>query len=77
MIQIYQFCQTMLIYNWHDKLDKVPADCIGFVYIITNTTNNRKYIGKKLAKFAKTKYRIVKLKNGKKKRKKIREKILR
>ena len=29
----------------------------------------------KLAKFAKTKYRIVKLKNGKKKRKKIREKI--
>lgn len=30
------------------------------------------YIGKKLAKFKKTTYRTVKLKNGKKKRKKIR-----
>ena len=30
------------------------------------------YIGKKLAKFKRTTYRIVKLKNGKKKRKKIR-----
>lgn len=30
------------------------------------------YIGKKLAKFKKTTYRVVKLKNGKKKRKKIR-----
>ena len=33
------------------------------------------YIGKKLAKFSKTTYRVVKLKNGKKKRKKIRGKI--
>lgn len=58
-----------------NEVTELPDDCVGFVYIITNITNNRKYIGKKLAKFAKTKYRIVKLKNGKKKRKKIREKI--
>ena len=33
------------------------------------------YIGKKLAKFAKTTYKVVKLKNGTKKKKKIRGKI--
>ncbi len=33
------------------------------------------YIGKKLAKFSKTTYKTVKLKNGKKKRKRIRGKI--
>jgi hypothetical protein len=33
------------------------------------------YVGKKLAKFAKTTYKVVKLKNGTKKRKKIRSKI--
>jgi hypothetical protein len=37
--------------------------------------SGRKYIGKKLAKFSKTTYRVVKLKNGNKKRKKIRSKI--
>ena len=29
----------------------LPEDCVGFVYEITNTTNGRKYIGKKLARF--------------------------
>ena len=29
----------------------MPEDCEGFVYEITNTTNGRKYIGKKLAQF--------------------------
>jgi hypothetical protein len=33
------------------------------------------YIGKKLAKFSKTTYKVVKLKNGTKKKKKIRGKI--
>ena len=56
-------------------VEELPEDCVGFVYLITNTLTGRKYIGKKLAKFAKTTYRIVKLKNGKKKRKKIRGKI--
>jgi len=53
----------------------LPEDCVGFVYLITNNLTGRRYIGKKLAKFSKTTYRMVKLKNGKKKRKKIRGKI--
>jgi hypothetical protein len=56
-------------------VETLPEDCIGFIYLITNTTNGRKYIGKKLAKFSKTTYKTVKLKNGTKKKKKIRSKI--
>ena len=56
-------------------VNELPEDCIGFVYCITNLINNRKYIGKKLAKFSKTTYKTVKLKNGTKKKKKIRSKI--
>jgi hypothetical protein len=64
--------------DWTHKnqlITELPEDCVGFVYIVTNTESGKRYIGKKLAKFAKTKYRIVKLKNGTKKRKKIKEKI--
>jgi hypothetical protein len=53
----------------------LPEDCVGFVYLITNNITGRKYIGKKLAKFSKTTYKTVKLKNGNKRRKKIRNKI--
>ena len=53
----------------------MPEDCTGFVYLITNKTNDRKYVGKKLAKFAKTTYKVVKQKNGVKKKKKIRTKV--
>ena len=56
-------------------VETLPEDCVGFVYIITNKTNGRMYIGKKLAKFSKTSYKTVKLKNGTKKKKKIRSKI--
>ena len=56
-------------------VDSLPEDCVGFVYLITNNITGRKYIGKKLAKFSKTTYKMVKLKNGKKKRKKIKGKI--
>ena len=56
-------------------VETLPEDCVGFVYVITNITNNRKYIGKKLAKFSKTTYKTVKLKNGNKKKKRIRSKI--
>jgi len=56
-------------------IEILPEDCVGFVYLITNNISNRKYIGKKLAKFSKTTYKIVKLKNGNKKKKKIRSKI--
>ena len=57
------------------EIIELPEECVGFVYIITNTLTGRKYIGKKLAKFSKTTYKTVKLKNGKKKRKKIKGKI--
>jgi hypothetical protein len=56
-------------------VETLPEDCAGFVYLITNTTNDRKYIGKKLAKFSKTTYKVEKLKNGKKRRRKIRSKV--
>jgi hypothetical protein len=56
-------------------IDTLPDDCIGFVYLITNTVSGRKYVGKKLAKFSKTTYKVVKQKNGTKKRKKIKSKI--
>ena len=56
-------------------IETLPEECVGFVYLITNTISGRMYIGKKLAKFAKTSYKVVKLKNGTKKRKKIRSKI--
>ena len=61
-------------YN-NELIEEISEEYIGFVYIITNLTNNRKYIGKKLAKFAKTTVRVVKLKNGSKRKKRIRGKI--
>jgi len=64
--------------TWHYQntiIEILPEDCVGFVYLITNNISGRKYIGKKLAKFAKTTYKTVKLKNGTKKKKKIRGKI--
>ena len=36
-------------------VDKLPEDCEAFVYLITNLTNDKKYVGKKLAKFKTTK----------------------
>jgi Putative endonuclease segE, GIY-YIG domain len=56
-------------------IEALPEDCVGFVYMITNLTNNRRYIGKKLAKFSRVTYRVVKLKNGTKKKKRIRSKV--
>jgi Putative endonuclease segE, GIY-YIG domain len=56
-------------------VEALPEDCVGFVYLITNNLSGKKYIGKKLAKFARTTYKTVKLKNGTKKKKKIRNKI--
>jgi hypothetical protein len=56
-------------------IEELPEDCVGFVYLITNSVTGRKYIGKKLAKFAKTSYKVVKQKNGIKKKKKIRTKV--
>jgi Putative endonuclease segE, GIY-YIG domain len=64
--------------TWHFQGTPVvdlPEDCVGFVYQITNNISGRKYIGKKLAKFSKTTQKTVKLKNGTKKKKRIRSKV--
>ena len=65
----------MTWYYQGSEIDELPEDCVGFVYLITNKTDNRMYIGKKLSKFSKTTYKVVKQKNGIKKKKKIRSKI--
>ena len=36
-------------------IEEIPEGIIGFVYLITNLTNGKKYIGKKLAQFKRTK----------------------
>lgn len=41
-------------YN-NEPLTEIPEGYIGFVYLITNTVTNRKYIGKKNLFFSKTK----------------------
>ena len=44
--------KSKIMWYYNDKkIDKLPDDCEGFVYEITNTINGRKYIGKKLARF--------------------------
>lgn len=64
----------MWIYN-NIELAEAPEGAVGFVYCITNLLSGRKYIGKKLFSFSKTTYKTVKLKNGTKKKKKIRSKV--
>lgn len=38
-----------------NTVEEIPEEYEGFVYLITNLTNNKKYIGKKLARFKTTK----------------------
>ena len=64
----------MWTYN-SEIVEELPEDCVGFVYLIVNKANSRMYIGKKLSKFSKTTYKTVTLKNGTKKKKKIKSKI--
>ena len=56
----------------NQPVSELPADCAGFVYLITNTVSGRMYVGKKLSKFKTTRYKMHTQKNGKKVRKKIR-----
>ncbi len=39
----------------NEVVDELPKNVEGFVYVITNLVDNRKYIGKKLARFKTTK----------------------
>lgn len=57
------------------EVENLPNDCVGFVYEITNLLSNKKYIGKKLSKFTKTRIKTIKLKNGTKKKRKIKNQI--
>ena len=56
----------------NEPVEQLPDDCVGFVYIITNKVSGRMYVGKKLARFKTTRYKMHTQKNGKKIRKKIR-----
>ena len=56
----------------NEPVTQLPEDCVGFVYIITNAESGRMYVGKKLARFKTTRYKMHTQKNGKKVRKKIR-----
>jgi|TARA_B110000902_G_scaffold36919_1_gene38943 hypothetical protein len=49
-------------------VEEIPDNYIGFVYLITNLADGKKYIGKKLAKFKKTR---PPLKGKKRKRKSL------
>jgi len=63
---------------WFSKgkpVTEIPDDVLGFVYLITNTVDGRLYVGKKTFKFSKTSYKTVTLKNGTKKRKKIKKQV--
>jgi len=54
-------------WTYQGKLvESIPNEYIGFVYLITNLTTDQKYVGKKLAKFTRTK---PPLKGKKRKRK--------
>jgi hypothetical protein len=57
------------------EITDLPDNKVGFVYLITNLDSGRRYIGKKLSKFSRVKYKVITQKNGIKKRKKIRSKI--
>lgn len=56
----------MWLYNNEEFSEDMIGENVGFVYIISNLTNNRQYIGKKLFTKSKT-YQ----KNNKKKRKRV------
>jgi hypothetical protein len=56
----------------NEPVTEVDPKYIGFIYRITNLIDGRMYIGKKKSTFKKTSIKTVKLKNGEKRKKKIR-----
>jgi len=65
----------MTWYCNNEEVTEVPSKVVGFVYLITSLVDGRKYLGKKKATFKKTAIKTVKLKNGEKRKKKIRSEI--
>lgn len=55
-----------------DDDSQFPEKTLGFVYRITRLSDGKFYYGKKLAYFTKTALKTVTLKNGSKKKKKVR-----
>lgn len=55
----------------NQPITELPVDVIGFVYIITHTTTGKRYIGKKLAKFKRTRTKMHTQKNLKRVKRKI------
>lgn len=59
---------------YEDKaVEESPGEYQGFIYLITNKISGKKYIGKKNLVTPKIRYKTVTLKNGNKKRKKLKE----
>ena len=56
-----------MLWTYRGKtVEEISEGYIGFVYLITNLTNNKKYIGKKLAQFKKSKPPLKGKKNRRK-----------
>ena len=59
-------------WTYQDKpVEELPEDCEAFVYLITNLTNDKKYVGKKLARFKVTRPPLKGKKNKRKTKRKI------
>jgi hypothetical protein len=56
-----------------ELIESFPVEIVGFVYCVTCIPTGRKYIGKKLVNFTKTKMVTVTLKSGVKKKKRKKE----
>lgn len=56
--QVFRPLKMKTMNNWlynNKEVNELPDGVEGFVYLITNLENNRKYVGKKLARFKTTK----------------------
>lgn len=64
----------MTWYYEGNVVEELPDDCVGYVYLITNLIDGRQYVGKKLSQFSKTSTKTITLKDGSKKKKKVKSK---